>query len=278
MGAPQHSRFGHRSKRRRRIHIVEPVTHPQPIGQKPCVGVELGNVVLAHGQNHPQMGVGGERLAQLAKKVLTLVPLLRVGGEDLFKLVDHQHPIGLLTRPPGQKVGEPLAAQRDLPLVPWVQIPQQIVDIDIRYRCDRQISGQLTADPRPPQHHKPLCTQRRQQTCVDQRTFASTRRRIKKHAAIRHHQRKQIGPLALTAKKELLLTLVVGKRARANVRILRTADFFPQLREGPFEIFRCCHRSPPQDLSVPTLYQQPEQRRSRHRVGKHECRRDLPPD
>ena len=71
---------------------LEPVPRAQPAGQPRGQRVEVGDVVLADGENDPQRRVVGEGVADAVDEVLARGPAVRKCGEELLELVDDDGP------------------------------------------------------------------------------------------------------------------------------------------------------------------------------------------
>ena len=55
------------------------------------VGVEAGDVILAQGEDDPEVGISAHGVVELLEEGGAVFPTVAVVGQDLFKLVDDQH-------------------------------------------------------------------------------------------------------------------------------------------------------------------------------------------
>ena len=233
----QLGRLAHRFESRRLLHALHEEGGVQPVEHQRLVRIQRRHIVLAQRQQHPQVGIVHQRLVELAKKVLPLLPAARMSGDDLLELVQDQD-IGrgrgrrlrlrfcrrgliverrpvlaaetvqkALQRQAGKTVGVADALVQ--------QAGHQVEEEDVVDAGDG--GGQVAADTRHRQHSETVLLQVRNQAGVDEGTLARAGLGVEKQQPLRHDARRQIARLALAAKEEPSLLAQIG--ARANIWI-----------------------------------------------------------
>ena len=81
-------RPGDRLEGRLAAHALEVVADAQLLREDRGIRVELGQVVFPDDEEHPQPGVGLQRLAQLPDEFLPVLPAFGIKGKELLELIE----------------------------------------------------------------------------------------------------------------------------------------------------------------------------------------------
>ncbi len=236
-------RSAHRLERPVLLQALQTVARQEPARQQAGVRRELGDVLLAHREEHVQVAALVESFLQLLEERLALPPALDIVGEQLFELVEDEKCGGpAVTVAVVQHFGEPvLEIQRPQVGVRGIlrQRRQGEIDEDIGQRSD-VFDGlalrveRLAAEPNRPQiahplllppplalSHPPFPGERGKQAGVDQRGLARSRGRVEEACLPRLGEPHEDDGLPAAAVEGLALLLVLfePERPRARKRV-----------------------------------------------------------
>ena len=224
----------HRFQRRGEVETFETEARTKMVRQQVRERRQLGDVVLAHAEEHPQVVVIGQCGADLLEERGAVVASGEMAGEELFELIEDQEErprrgIRLVRRAARQQPGHDLF-ERDVDgnggLGRGRERGGDAVDEDVgglQLRVAFADAGDADAADQPLRHFlvandPAMAKQARRQSCHEQRRFPGARLREQQRRAPRDHQAGEDLDLLGSAEEEAFLLL--SERPWADVRVV----------------------------------------------------------
>ena len=207
---------GDRLHRRRHTQTVEGHARAQAVGEQASMALEVGEPVVADRQQEAQQRLGRadtailQALAELAQEGLALLPLRRVGDEQVLELVEDDDPRG----PPGAVVharrcaqvrGQRVPRQRLVVGAVGRPVQQHGVGEDVAQAGGVDAGRQQTADARERQYIEAGALELGDDARADQRGFAGAARTVEYADRLGDDQRGEVLHLARATEEAIPL-------------------------------------------------------------------------